>query len=522
MLSLGIVLVLGGLVLWGSSLGGWEASLNVWGYSWKESAELLMLDEISLICLFMLFCCGSLALLYCYHYFSGSVEGVLLFPLMVWFLGVMGVLIFSGSLILSLVLWEYLGLVSFLLILFYSNSSSSRAALVTLFASRFGDVSLFMLILWCGVWLGDLGALFFLFFLLVILTKSAGYPFISWLLEAMRAPTPVSSLVHSSTLVAAGVWFFLRYHEFISPAVGGILCLFCILTIVVSGVCASFFNDLKKVVALSTCNNISWCLLFFICGDLSLCLLQLLTHGVCKCYLFMSVGDLMSQSGGSQSSVGVYGSRYVGAFGSFLQSVLVFSLSGLPFMGVFFSKHGLFSVVSYCYGVGFLLFFWLAFFLTYVYSVRLGLLLLKASSGLSSGYSSAFLSVSGLCLLGTFLNWVGVVLFDENFGLNMWWAGIMLLVQLFGCLGGWLMFGGVNVGVLWSSLLWGSDCLVSAFYGFFLCLSEVSVLSFYRWEVYGVGLVRLGGSIFGGVFTSLNLLVLSVVFVVFSFSLVFC
>lgn len=106
-----------------------------------------MLDEISLICLFMLFCCGSLALLYCYHYFSGSVEGVLLFPLMVWFLGVMGVLIFRGSLILSLVLWEYLGLVRFLLILFYSNRSSSRAALVTLFASRFGDVSLFMLIL---------------------------------------------------------------------------------------------------------------------------------------------------------------------------------------------------------------------------------------------------------------------------------------------------------------------------------------------------------------------------------------
>lgn len=50
---------------------------------------------------------------------------------------------------------------------------------------------------------------------LVIASKSASYPFMSWLLEAMRAPTPVRSLVHSSTLVAAGVWFMLRYGEYV-------------------------------------------------------------------------------------------------------------------------------------------------------------------------------------------------------------------------------------------------------------------------------------------------------------------
>nr|ATD85506.1 NADH dehydrogenase subunit 5 [Paragonimus heterotremus] len=525
MLGLSMMLVLGMLVLWSSNWSGLEASVNLWSYCWKEGSELLVFDEVSLICFFMLFCCGSLALLYCYHYFGVSLEGERLFPLMVWFLGVMGILIFSGSLVFSLVLWEYLGLVSFLLILFYSNSSSARAALVTLFASRFGDVSLFMLILWCGVWWGSSGFLFFFFFLLVVLTNSAAYPFISWLLEAMRAPTPVSSLVHSSTLVAAGVWFLLRYQGSVDSVVSSVLCLVCILTIVVSGVCASLFNDLKKVVALSTCNNISWCVIFFVCGDLALCLLQLLTHGVCKCYLFMSVGDLMSQSGGSQSSVGVYGSRYTGAFGPFLQSVLIFSLSGLPFMGVFFSKHGLFSVVSYCYGVGFVLVFWLAFFLTYVYSVRLSLLLLKSFSGLSSGYSSAFFCIGGLCLLGIFLNWMGLVLFDESFGLSVWWSIIMLLVQGLGCLFGWVLFsgvGGFSWGVIWSSLLWGSDCLVSAFYAVFLGLSEVAVLSFYRWELYGLGLVPAGGGFFSKVFTSLNLLVLGVVFVVFLFSLSFC
>lgn len=86
------------------------------------------------------------------------------------------------------------------------------------------------------------------------------------------------------------------------------------------------------------------------CGDLDLALLQLITHGVCKCYLFMSVGDLMGLSGGSQRSVGVYLSRYVGYFSVYLQSVLVISLSGLPFIGVFFRKHELLGPVCYLYG----------------------------------------------------------------------------------------------------------------------------------------------------------------------------
>nr|YP_009161001.1 NADH dehydrogenase subunit 5 [Paragonimus westermani complex sp. type 1]AJA32738.1 NADH dehydrogenase subunit 5 [Paragonimus westermani complex sp. type 1] len=526
MLGLGVVTILGSFVVWGSSSSGWEVFLNFWGYGWKEGTEVLVLDEVSLICLFMLLCCGSIALPYCCHYFTGLVEeSVRLFSLMIWFLMVMGVLVLSGSLVLSLVMWEYLGLVSFLLILFYSNMDSARAALVTLFASRFGDVSLFMLILWCGVWLSDLGGFFFFFFLLVILTKSAGYPFISWLLEAMRAPTPVSSLVHSSTLVAAGVWFVVRYQEFLVPVVQSFLFLFCILTVVVSGTCASFFSDLKKVVALSTCNNISWCVIFFVCGDWGLCLLQLLTHGVCSWSMLVSVGDLMSHSGGSQSSVGVYSPRYVGSFGVVLQSVLIFSLSGLPFMGVFFSKHGLFSSVSYCYGIGFLCAFWVAFFLTYVYSVRLSLLLLKSSSGLVSGYSSNFLLIGGLCLLGTFLNWLGLVLFDESFELNGWWSGVMLLVQFLGCLGGWFLWSGaVSLSgdvVVWSSLLWGSDCLVSVVYGWFLGLSEASVLSFYRWELYGLSLVRVGRDVLVGVFTSLNFLVLGLIFVILFVSLVF-
>lgn len=153
--------------------------------------------------------------------------------------------------------------------------------------------------------------------------------------------------MHSSTLVAAGVWFLLRYSDVCGRETREILFFLSLVTIVITGVCASFFDDLKKIVALSTCKNVSWCVVFFICGDLGLSLLQLLSHGVCKCYLFMSVGDLMSLSGRSQRAVGVYLSRYTGRFGVFMQSVLIISLCGLPFLGVFFSKHGLFSSLLY-------------------------------------------------------------------------------------------------------------------------------------------------------------------------------
>lgn len=117
-------------------------------YLGKDFPFIFMFDEITCVALFMLFCCGSIALFYCHHYFGGREDGYLLFPLVVWFLGVMAILIVSSSMLFSLVLWEYLGLVRFFLILFYSNMASLRAALITLFASRFGDASLFMLIGW--------------------------------------------------------------------------------------------------------------------------------------------------------------------------------------------------------------------------------------------------------------------------------------------------------------------------------------------------------------------------------------
>ena len=214
-----------------------------------------------------------------------------------------------------------------------------------------------------------------------------------------------------------------------------------LVTILITGVCAVCFYDLKKIVALSTCNKVSWCLIFFICGDLGLALLQLLTHGVCKCYLFMSVGDLMGLSGGRQRAVGVFFSRYTGGYGTAIQALLIFSLAGLPFLGVFFSKHCLFFMLLYSYGAGLCFLVLAGFLLTYIYSMRFTLLLLGCGGGLRLGYSGRFLMICGVSLLGSFVKFFGRFnLCDESVRSRIRGSVGLLFIQVSGCFFGLLLY----------------------------------------------------------------------------------
>lgn len=162
------------------------------------------LDTMFLLVIFMLLNCFFFLFFYTSHYFRGSEDGLFLNRLVFLFVSVMGTLMFSSGYFTTLVFWEYLGVVRFFLILFYSKYLSIRAGLITMVSSRFGDVCLFFIVALGGVYTNYF-SLTFVALLFVVLSKRAAYPFISWLLEAMRAPTPVSSLVHSATLVAAGV-----------------------------------------------------------------------------------------------------------------------------------------------------------------------------------------------------------------------------------------------------------------------------------------------------------------------------
>uniref|UniRef100_A0AAU7N3N9 NADH:ubiquinone reductase (H(+)-translocating) n=1 Tax=Dollfustrema vaneyi TaxID=438518 RepID=A0AAU7N3N9_9TREM len=446
-------------------------------------------DWVSCVFLCMLLFCGFLSLSFCNHYLGGWSLGYVLYWSMVSFLFVMGCLSCTYSYIMSLVMWEYLGVVSFFLILYYSNYTSLRATLITLFASRFGDVAFFVILLFNSSWFLDL-SLFIVcpFLCLIVLSKSACFPFISWLLEAMRAPTPVSSLVHSSTLVAAGAWFLFRYGSFLGDSwyfYEAVLVL-CLSSIIVSALCSLVFLDLKKIVALSTCNNISWCLLFFLLGDVFLGLVQLLSHGVCKCFLFISLGDLMSGSGGGQDSRGMFSSRYTGFSWVCVQGLLVLSLCGLPFLGVFFSKHQLLGGILFGSSPLLLFFVFLCFFLSYAYSFRL-LLLLWGVSGFSVyGVVSSFLLVFLCSVFGSVCNYVVCFNIYEfcvpALGLSYFFLFLQVLGSLFGVF--LYLSHSSHFGFsFWGFVLWGCEWLVSSFYFLFLCFLSVPLFVSYRWEL---------------------------------------
>nr|WFG53403.1 NADH dehydrogenase subunit 5 [Echinococcus multilocularis]WFG53415.1 NADH dehydrogenase subunit 5 [Echinococcus multilocularis]WFG53427.1 NADH dehydrogenase subunit 5 [Echinococcus multilocularis]WFG53439.1 NADH dehydrogenase subunit 5 [Echinococcus multilocularis]WFG53451.1 NADH dehydrogenase subunit 5 [Echinococcus multilocularis] len=472
--------------------------LSIMGCYWLVNFDF---DYVTFGVVVMLLICFFYVYYYTSHYFGGSFyTSCMLLKLVVLFVSVMGILVCTGDYLCTLIFWEYLGVVSFFLILFYDSFLSLRSSVITLVSSRFGDVCLFLLI---GIsYYVDSGVFPWLVcFFMIVFSKSAGFPFISWLLEAMRAPTPVSSLVHSSTLVAAGVWFVMRYDyllHFSSSII--IFSVMLLLTVFVTGFSSLFFYDLKKIVALSTCNNVSWCVLYLIFGDVMLSLFQLISHGVSKCILFMLVGDVMSGSGGSQASNCVFSSSLYGSWNIFGLFAVVLGLAGAPFIGVFFTKHFLLSsfigvvsniVVSLVVGI--------CVFLSYLYSFRLCIIFCTIKSSLSSGvffYFSSGLMV--YCWL--FVNFYIFLLLNEVNYLVVVYSVLLVICQFLALLLS-IVFYDSCVFSIWSSSLFGCDSLVEWFYELFYKILFVVNFFFVRWDYLMVtlfcGVGHVGSVVYG-------------------------
>ena len=124
----------------------------------------------------------------------------------------MVLLIFMSTLYGTLIGWDGLGITSFLLVIYYKNRKSLGRSIITALTNRVGDAFLLILL---GLSLYTVGGhhLGLVLLLLTAMTKRAQYPFSRWLPAAMAAPTPVRALVHSSTLVTAGVYLLLRFNS---------------------------------------------------------------------------------------------------------------------------------------------------------------------------------------------------------------------------------------------------------------------------------------------------------------------
>ena len=253
-------------------------------------------------------------------------------------------LVFSGSWVVVMLGWDGLGLVSFVLVIYFNDYSSLNSGLVTILTNRVGDCFFilgFILMYHIGwFWVDSIifyNRIFFCFmFFLGCITKSAQLPFSSWLPAAIAAPTPVSSLVHSSTLVTAGVYLIVRFN-YIFSSIMVVMSFLSLLTIFLSGIWSIFELDFKKIVAISTLSQLGFIVFSISIGFWSLSFVHMIFHAFFKRSLFMATGNLMHYLNGHQDSR-LFGSMYFSFFSKLFFFCSVISLMGFPFSLGFYSK----------------------------------------------------------------------------------------------------------------------------------------------------------------------------------------
>nr|AYW52369.1 NADH dehydrogenase subunit 5 [Nitidulidae sp. 1 ACP-2013] len=345
----------------------------------------ILLDWMSLLFMSFVLFISSMVIFYSDEYMHGDLNLNRFILLVVMFVLSMMLLIISPNLISILLGWDGLGLVSYCLVIYYQNEKSFNAGMLTALSNRVGDVMLLMSIAWM-LNFGSWNYIFYLEFykndfimelisymvIVAAMTKSAQIPFSSWLPAAMAAPTPVSSLVHSSTLVTAGVYLLIRFNFSFSNNMMYLLLLIASLTMFMSGLGANFEFDLKKIIALSTLSQLGLMMSILALGEYKLAFFHLLTHALFKALLFMCAGNIIHNMNNNQDI------RYMGGLISHMPltctflNICNFSLCGLPFMSGFYSKDLIVEVMSMQYlNIFIYLIFYISIGLTVCYSFRL-------------------------------------------------------------------------------------------------------------------------------------------------------
>nr|YP_010952833.1 NADH dehydrogenase subunit 5 [Tetraloides nigrifrons]WMQ53253.1 NADH dehydrogenase subunit 5 [Tetraloides nigrifrons] len=344
----------------------------------------LVFDWISLSFLWFVFMISASVLYYSGSYMSSDKSKNRFMYLVLAFVLSMSMMVLSPNMISILLGWDGLGLVSYALVIYYQNEKSANAGLLTIMSNRVGDVAILLsvgLLSSLGswnfyMWSGYLMEEQFLLKVLVMLaamTKSAQIPFSAWLPAAMAAPTPVSALVHSSTLVTAGVYLMIRFSAAMEGSkIQSMLLVVSCLTMFMAGLGANFEYDLKKIIALSTLSQLGVMLSILSLGYPELAFFHLLSHALFKALLFMCAGVVIHSVGDNQD-IRLMGGlvNHMPLSVSFM-SVANLALCGFPFLAGFYSKDLILEVafLTWINTVAFILYV-ISTGLTVMYTARL-------------------------------------------------------------------------------------------------------------------------------------------------------
>ena len=387
-----------------------EPVVRSWTWWQNAGVELTIgeyIDGLSVMALFVVAFISLLVQIYSLEYVRGDRRYTHFFAAITLFSAGMLVMVLAESMVQLILGWEIMGLCSFMLIgHWWEEEANARAALKAFFTVRVGDVGLLVgtamlywgsnawtqenlgvsgfsirgisawalsgdgsqsLLLWTAV------ALF-----IACIGKSGQFPLHTWLPDAMAGPTPVSSLLHSSTMVVAGVFLVARLYPvfwegFSIPDVEvNLIVVVAAITIIISALLAFVQDDIKKVLAYSTVGQLGYMMLGLGSGAWLPAVFHIFTHAFFKCCLFLCAGSV-SHSGSHHSfdmkkDMGGLWRKMPVTAGAWIVSSL--ALAGVfPFAG-FFSKDEIIDNVGHN---GYSVFMWVSLigaFMTAAYTVR--------------------------------------------------------------------------------------------------------------------------------------------------------